>query len=365
MFKNALGGSEEILGDITKEIKDIAENYTLSEEDRRAKLQQLADNKIRLVQEQEKLERQQMELFGIRLPEDQMKKEIEEASSFWLSPTSLRRVVTLYLQNTCGKEQEFILGEKPLKTLRLSQEARNSLLQDFQRLPKQNTPVHREWETWLKESNPLLSITFESACASQNPKAVFVMPLHPLVKQAALSLEARPPAATTLKVQTNEVPKGRYEFVIYQWRFHGIREDLVLKPIASAKELTPHLSRLLEKAVDAPPDDSGGNVTPVRDTLDAQHHQLWSEARAQHQQHTQELVAYRKESLSTSHRARLALLQDQLKQASNENIQRMRRSQIETAEADYDRRIQKLDKAMERADILAEPVAYGVLTIGD
>ena len=365
VFENALGGSEEILGDIASEIKNIAENYTLSEEDRRAKLQQLADNKIRLVQEQDKLEQRQMELFGIRLPKDQMKKEIEEATSFWLSPASLRRLVTLYLQNTCGKGQEFILGEKSLKTLRLSQDARNSLLHDFQQLPKQNTPVYREWETWLKESNPLLSITFESACASQNPTAAFIMPLHPLVKQAAMSLEAKPPAATTLKVQTSEVSEGRYEFVIYQWRFHGIREDLVLKPIASAKELTPRLGRLLEKALDAPPDGPGDIATPTPDALDVQHYKLWSEARARHQQHTQELVVYRKESLSTSHRARLALLQDQLKQAGNENIQRMRRSQIETAEADYERRIQELDKAMERADILAEPVAYGVLSIGN
>ena len=182
VFEQALGSSEEILGDITREIRDIAENYLLSEDDRRAKLQQLADNKIRLVQEQERLERQQMELFGIRLPEDQMKKEIEEASSFWLSPSSLHRLVTLYLQNICGKEQEFILGEKPLKTLRLSQNARNSLLQDFQRLPRQNTPLYREWESWLKGSEQHLSITFDPACASQNPKVAFIMPLHPLVK---------------------------------------------------------------------------------------------------------------------------------------------------------------------------------------
>ena len=363
VFENALGGNEEILGDITREIKDIAENYLLGEEDRRAKLQQLADNKIRLIQEQEKLERQQVELFGIRLPEDQMKKEIEDASSFWLSPSSLHRLVTLYLQNICGKEQEFILGEKPLKTLRLSQNARNSLLQDFQRLPRQNTPLYREWESWLKGSEQHLSITFDPSCASQNPKVAFIMPLHPLVKQAAMSLEAKPRAVTTLRVQTSEVPEGCYEFVIYQWRFHGIREDLVLKPIASAQELIPHLSRLLERAVDAPPDDLGNDSLLAMDVLDAQHYELWSEARAQHQQHTQELVSYRRESLSTSHRARLALLQDQLKQAGNENIKRMRRSQIETAEADYERRVQDLDEAVERADIIADPVAYGVLSI--
>ena len=178
-----------------------------------------------------------------------------------------------------------------------------------------------------------------------------------------MSLEAKPRAVTTLRVQTSEVPEGCYEFVIYQWRFHGIREDLVLKPIASAQELIPHLSRLLERAVDAPPDDLENDSLLAMDVLDAQHYELWSEARAQHQQHTQELVSYRRESLSTSHRARLALLQEQLEQAGNENIRRMRRSQIETAEADYERRVQELAESLERADIIAEPVAYGVLSI--
>ena len=41
----------------------------------------------------------------------------------------------------------------------------------------------------------------------------------------------------------------------------------------------------------------------------------------------------------------------------------MRQSQIATAEADYARRIQELDIAMERADLIAEPVAYGILEI--
>jgi len=82
VFKNALGGSEEILGEITREIRNIAENFSLSEVERREQLQQLADNKIRLIQEQNDLEQKQLELFGIRLPQDQMKREIEQASSF-------------------------------------------------------------------------------------------------------------------------------------------------------------------------------------------------------------------------------------------------------------------------------------------
>jgi hypothetical protein len=316
-----------------------------------------------LIQEQEELEQRQLELFGIRLPEDRMKKEIEEASSFWLSPVSIRRLITLYLEQTCGTEQEFILGEKPLKTLRLSQEARSSLLRDFQQLLRQNNSTYREWENWLKGSDQHLSITFESECASQYPKTTFIMPLHPLAKQAAAAFDKGKRVVTGLNVTSNEVPAGRYEFAIYEWQLHGIREGLVLQPVASSEIVTAHLASLLEKAEDASTDELPGAGVPGWDDLDAQHYKLWSEARAKHQQRTRELAEYRRESLATSHRARISLLEEQLKQADNEKIQRMRQSQIAAAEADYARHIQDLDIAMERADITAGPVAYGVIHV--
>ena len=356
VFEQALGGSEEILGEISKEIKDIAENYTFSEEERQAQLQQLADNKIRLIQEQEGLEQNQMKLFGIRLPEDQMKREIRDASSFWLTPGSLQRLAALYLQQRCGEERDFILGERPLKTLRLAQDARNLLLGDFQQLPRQST--YREWETWLKGEDQHLQITFEQDCATQHPEAAFVMPLHPLVKQAARFFDSDERAVVNLKVRDDDAPTGQYQFVVYQWRFYGIREDLKLKLVASSDAVVPHLGRLLEKAEDAEAGEQG-----EWDELEAQHHRLWSEARAEHRQRTEELAAYRRESLTTSHRAQMALLGEQLENASNERIQRMRRSQIGRAEADYNRHVEDLDRAEEKVDIVAEPVAYGVLNI--
>lgn len=363
VFNNALGGGEEILGDITREIKNIGENFELSEADRKEKLQQVADNKILLIQEQERLEQKQVELFGIQLPQEQMNQEIADATSFWLSPALLQRMVSLYLQYVCGKDQEFILGEKPLKTLRLSQESRNHLLKDFQKLSRQSTSVYREWEIWLKGSSQHLPITFESDCAKQNPEAAFIMPLHPLVKQAAMSFDTRKRVITNLTVTSNEISTGRYEFAIYQWRFHGIKEDLVLKPIASNTLVTEHLGQLLEKAVDSSESLPEGLDTSIWDALDTQHYVLWNEAKIAYRQKTRELVEYRRESLSTSHQARIALLQEQLSQATNEKIQKMRRSQIAAAEADYARRIQDLDIAMERADIVASPVAYGVIQV--
>ncbi len=125
---------------------------------------------------------------------------------------------------------------------------------------------------------------------------------------------------TSLKVDSTEVVPGRYEFAIYQWRFHGIKDDLILKPIASSEQVTEHLEDLLEKAIDvvnANPNDLGSNDW---EELDIQHYKLWSDARVVQRQETLELAEYRRESLKTSHKARISLLDEQLKMANNEKI---------------------------------------------
>ena len=86
-------------------------------------------------------------------------------------------------------------------------------------------------------------------------------------------------------------PLAQYQFVVYQWRFYGIREDLKLKLVAASDAVTPHLGRLLEKAEDAEIGEQG-----EWDELETQHHRLWSEARTEHRQRTEELAAYRRES---------------------------------------------------------------------
>ena len=361
VFESALGGSEEILGEITTELREIAEDYALSGEERGVKLQQLADNQIRLIQEKERLEDLQLELFGIRLPDDRMEREVEDASSFWLSPVSIQRLVTLYLQKRLGSEREYILGERSLKTLRLSGIARETLLRDFRQLPRERSPVYREWENWLTGEGQHITVTFEADCATQHPKAVFITPIHPVVKQAARALGTEDNVVTVLKAQTDAVPAGRYDFAIYQWQFHGIKEDMILRPIALSEVLTPYLSRLLEEAVDGGVQDA--NPPPMRNELETLHQRLWAEERGKHQQRTQELAAYRRESLTRSHQARVALLGEQLRQATSENIRRMKQSQINSAEADYNRRIRELNDAMERAEITQEPVAYGILEV--
>lgn len=366
VFENALGGSEEILGEINQEIRTVAEDFKLSAEERNRKLQQIADNKIRLIQEQEELEQRQLELFGIRFPENQIKKEIDEASSFWLSPEAICRLINFYLQQFYRKDQEFMLGEKALKTLRISQDKRNKLLIDFQKIPRKNSSIYRDWEKWLKGGDPHLQVTFEADCATKHPEAAFLMPLHPLVKQASYvfnTMKEGRRVISVLKAKSTKVKEGSYAFVMYQWRFHGIREDLILKPIGSDKEITPHLTSLLENAEEINTDEETTIDKQVWDSIEDQHYLLWRESSIEHRRRTKELSEFRRESLFTSHQARISLLNEHLRQATDTKIRKMRQSQIEAAESDYARHIQDLTTAVGRADITANPVAFGIINI--
>ena len=364
VFNEALGGGEEILGRITREIRDVAENFKLTGEERKQKLQQIADSEILLIQEQQELEKKQIELFGIRLPTEQIKQEIENASSYWLSPRAIENLVSQYLQMVCGQEeQEFIMGKKTLKTLRLAENYRNLLLRDFQALPRQSSAPYREWENWLKGGGPHLSITFDAAGATEHSGAAFIMPLHPLVQQAALGYETGQRMVTAITVTDDSIPEGTYPFAIYEWQFHGVREDIVLRPLSEYEELNSRLNMLIEQGQPALLSADEIPDADVFDSLDAQHYKLWAKAREEHQDRTRQIAGYRRESLLTSHRARMELLNEQLAQATDEKILRMRRSQIANAEADYARRIEELDMAVVKGDVTAQVVAFGILEV--
>jgi ERCC4-related helicase len=362
VFTSSLGTSEEILGDITKGIRDIAEDFNLTSSMRMAKLQQLADNKIRLVQEQELLEQKQLQLFGIQLPKAQMNKEILEASSNWLSPLSIHRLIRNYLQGRCNPDQEYILGDKALKTLRLNLEARELLRQDFKSLPRQNNQMYRSWETWLKGDAPHVSITFEAECASSNQDSLFLMPVHPLVKQAANFLSIKTGATTAMKVTSDDFPFGTYSFAIYRWHYLGVKEDLVFHPVSSNPLLKDSLFDLFQKAEQESFDLLSTDKIDT-ELLDSQHYEQWHAAKELHFKKSQALVEYRKESLITSHKARIALLENQLENSADDKIRRMRQAQIQNAQSDYKIHFEELEKAMLRADIVAEPIAYGILII--
>lgn len=361
VFHRAVGGSEEILGTITQELHDIADSYTLGEEERAARLQQLADNGIRMVREEQELESKQAELFGLNVSNQLWKDEIKAAETFWLSAAAIQRAVTTYLEERLGGDAEHLLGERAPKTLRLNQEARAVLLDDFKRLPRSIEPIWREWEKWLKGAQPTLPVTFDQEAAADNPKIVPLTVLHPLVRQAAHFLDIIEPKYFSFTARCTEVASGTYHFALYRWVKQGVKPDETLVAIAEEPHLDSILLELLRNATEP-------GIAPIPDVaacdaLDTGHHTKWAQAQANHIAENRELVEHRIQSLTVSHRARCNVLKDQVQRTTNEKIRLMKESELTRATADFDRRMNDLQQAANTGDIRATAIVFGTISI--
>ena len=364
VFERALGANEAILGRITREMTGVAENLALSAVERRAKLDQLADNSIRLVKEQQDLEVRQTELFGLQVPIDQFQRDVEDASSYWLSANSLERLVSTYLRAHSSRPEFPLLGDGPKKLLRLSRAARASMLNDFSESGRNSTTIAREWEMWLKGSDPYLTVTFDSAYSAEDRAATLITPVHPLAIQAAHKIESTASKAPIVGIQvtTGTVPNGDYPFAIYHWQYHGIRNDVEFPPVTTEPALTNKFFELLSNAAELEIDPS--DVTQgMRTLLERQHYRLWSDARVRHADKTRRIADFRQGSLETSHGARMAILDSQLARAENDRIRVMKTAQKANAQADYARRSRKIEDARDRADITAQSVGYGIVRV--
>ena len=127
-------------------------------------------------------------------------------------------------------------------------------------------------------------------------------------------------------------------------------------------ELSSRILELLEIA-----QNSIGNIDLVssseEEQLENKHYQNWVDSRAVHIERVQQESSVRLASLKTSYLARNALLEDQLNEATDERIKRMRGGQIASALSDYERRKGMFEEASKKADIISECVVHGVLSI--
>lgn len=199
VFESSIGDCEEILGELTQEIENISSSFVLTKEEQAEKIQQMTDNKIRMIQESEKLENEQYNLLGIKINNEDLQKEIKNATDPWLEPSELVLLIQTYFNNI-GYEMVFeISKDKYSYHLRISKEIKEILLHDFESLKLKRTGVNLEWERWLKRGDQYLNITFNTDNSSNNDNSILINILHPLVKQAANYINIKDPKYIYLK----------------------------------------------------------------------------------------------------------------------------------------------------------------------
>lgn len=360
IFERSIGECEEVLGEIGAKIEQIAVNTSLTPEERRRKLEQMADNEVRRMQELTKLEEEEKALFGFDLSNYTTAKEIKDAESPWISPISIQHLVERYLTERLGAGQ-YLVGNGELKQLRLSKFARQSLLEDFRRLSNIKSGLRRRWENYLKGTAPLHTVTFVSECASKERKAFFITPMHPLVKQAAQYLATDKPAYLHLVTSSDDLPEGKFMFSVFAWNYVGLQPTFKVIPVCENAEVQNELIEVLQEA------DSVSGETQLDASkwtaLEEKQITLWQNEKSRYLESVRDAANYKLESISSNYRNQKRSLEQKISDSVDSNVIRIYTGMLRNATEQYNAKVDQINTRITRADIYTSLVANGVLEV--
>lgn len=360
IFERSIGECEEVLGAIGTQIEQIAVDTSLTVEERRKKLELMAANEIRRMQELSRLEDEEKALFGFDLSNYTATKEIKDAESPWLSPLNIQRLVERYLNDRLG-EGQYIIGSTELKQLRLGKEARLTLLSDFRKLSNIKSALKRRWENYLKGVEPIHKITFVSEVAAKERKAFFITPMHPLVKQAASHFASNTVSHICMEYYSEELPAGRYPFSIYAWSYVGLHPAFRVVPICADSIVASELIDILQESDDV---QSISRVNPnTWEGLEGRHISLWQAEKNRYLNDVQATANFKLESIGSNFRNRKRTLEQKIRDSFDEKIIRMYQSELNTAEENYKHKVDEIKERTQRADIHTMLVANGIIEI--
>lgn len=357
VFNSSIGDSEEILGEVTHEIYDVVEKYILNPQERAQKELQIADNAIRKMQEQQRLEEEKHAFFGLDLSEEVMRKELQDATNIHLSVEAIVRLVETYLEKRLGVDNQYIIGSSIEKTLRLNADNRQILFADYEELGKQPNPIYKAWDNYLNDKTPFEKVTFDGEYATEHKNITFIMPTHPLVKQA-IRYFSDEPVQCGLTVKTDKLPSGNYPFTIYEWQYKGIKPNCVLKVVTSDNINSKLMLELIYNA-----QNSDGAELFDTDELENLHFSIWKSAKEQYLLDAEQSIRFKMGSLISSQQGQIRAIQNILAKATDERIRIMKKAQLERLEKSFKEKREDLTAEIDKCDIVASKLAIGNLHV--
>lgn len=361
VFEASIGDCSEILGDITDQIMKIMFDPTMTEEERQMKIEQMADNEVMKVQELNRLEQEEKTLYGFDMESLLADKDVQDAENDWISPRNIQSLVELFLNDLLG-EGEYLRGKQDIKTLQLSGEKRQMLLRDLKQLKVvNNNTASRLWTAYLKSDKQRLSVTFDSMTAKDNRDVAFFTQMHPFVMQAAQYESKSFPCEIGICVSEEDIPAGDYEFLIYAWRYVGLRPDIRLMAISENEMVQKNVLSMLQYASEF--DFNGEPYVKKWEEMDSLHYKRWQEIKDEYMKTVTEECYYRIDQLAQSFRQRERILKGMIEPASDEKIIRMRTSQLNKLTNDFEDQKKSLKDTISKADIHTNLLIRGVLHV--
>lgn len=353
VFHHAIGGSEQILGDVTAAIVNIATNLQMEPHERQAALRQLADNDIARIEEEQRLEDQQADLLGYT--GSSFEENVAEASSEWLSARKISAVVRRYFESV-QPGRSIALRPGRIARVPLNAEAAARIIDE---LDAQNIDA-RHLKRLLRGDRIVLSMTTDPELTEEAGNVELLSSSHPLVLLAARRFHLSDPVHVSAVVTSKEVEPGDYPVAVYAWTRFGVRDSLTYRFVAENEAIEERAASLLAACTDS----GGKHIEEVQSArLDERHATVWTQARAKHQSQHIAAVERRTVALSSQKARRLSIIERQLESATHPDIIVMKAGERTSAEASFDRLISAQRQAASRADLASRHVASILLRV--
>lgn len=363
VFEASIGDCSEILGDISEQILKIMLDPGLTDEERQMKIEKMADNEVMKVQEMNRLEQEEKSLYGFDLSNYIQNKDVQDAESAWITPESISNLVDSFLTDFLG-DGEYIRSNKmnELRTMRISGEKKQLLLDDLKKMAivKSNNAI-KLWNAYLKSTSAQLRITYDATTAKDNRDVAFLTQMHPLVLQAASHESDALPCELGICISDESIPSGEYEFMIYAWKYVGLRPDIKLVAVSDNDMVKEQVLSFMQYASDYSFED--GLHTARWDSMDKIHYENWQRAKAEYMEIVKEDCDFRIEQLRQTTTKREIIIKGQIAAATDERILRMRNAQLENLRKHYEEQKKVLEDTVKKADIHTQPLVKGVLHI--
>jgi len=223
---------------------------------------------------------------------------------------------------------------------------------------------------WLEGNEAYLPVTFDQKIALERRDLPFVTPLHVLAKLAALDQKAAGPFVSRLRARDDTLRQGLFLFVCELWEVIGAHRDTRLLAFAwdvQRKNLAPEVSmnliKVLSRAVD--PSSPFNHVSSIQEGLfaldNASRESRLAEIETLRRQN-EVLIARKLASLDVYDRNRLARIDAELQQATDDKIIRMKAAERSRVQSDYEEKRREIETGR-NADIVSKRIAAGLLEI--
>ncbi len=357
IFEQSVGDCDQIIAETFKEITDVASDLKISEEEAQYLLEKIAENKIRLIEEQEELEKNQFELFQTIQTKDDLNKELQSMHNYWLSEKPFQAYIESYIKQRTQAKQPFVNN-----TLKLTIQEKKVLLRDYYQISKLTNPSYRFWENWLNSAHQSCQYTFQPPIKEECSSILHITPLHPLARQAQDYYHTILPFHVSFFYVTDTFPDGFYPFCLYYWDYKGLTSKMKFVAICPNQILGNEILKMFE-TVDSSCLIQQKIKSQDMEILNSLHYKKWASEKELYKKEEEHIWRIKMHALETDMSNLRKSINRHIQNTSNEKIIRMKKSELNRKEVKYETKKEELQSKKNQVDILYQLIGQGVIEI--